>query len=634
MKISVPINIKTLNERTLPIYSEQLKRASAERVFICILDPVFTTGALDGIIDRLSMSVSYFKECGIEVGIWISAFGHGRPLYDDIEEGELGNYDPMVGLDGGSTPFGLCPLGEKFRRDYLGAVKRLAELSPDLIMLDDDFRFNRGNAYFVGCFCDKHIEDYYARIGERIPKSELAALIFRGGENKYRSAFMDMLGDTLLDFSRDLRETVDGVNPSIRLGVCSVRESIDYDGADPLDIARALAGGTEPYTRASGAPYGGDIIGPAEFTRMQFAESACEGVEIFSEGDTYPRPRYNCAASLLELYNYALIADGSGSGRLDYLVDYNHSPEYETGYLDRFIEDAPIREALEKMFRGKRADGVRIYNNRHKLRTWVLPDDTDEATVRRLPMAAENPAVRFLSKNSIPTVYTESDYPVMIMGENARDIDRDVLKNGAILDASAAKILLDAGIDTGLCNAVPTKPQEEYFVLEDECEVGVRTEKNIGMTVAEGAEILSIYRPSGLAASYSYVNGLGERFLVLGCEGYLVKANPSYENSYLRQKQLVDFIEKGKRLPFVIDKTCGLYAIAARGNGETSVMLINTSADDLRSSEIRLDGEYSRVSEVLSSNPDCPVRISLSGDKAEIKNIPAYSMAAFSVALE
>ena len=634
MKISIPINLKTINSDTLPVYYEQIRRARSERVFICILEPIFTPGALDGVTERLSSAIRYFKDREVEVGIWVSAFGHGRPLYSDMGVGELGSYDPIVGLDGGSTPFGLCPLGEKFREDYLSAIKRLSELSPDLIMLDDDFRFNRGKDYFVGCFCQKHTEEYYRRVGERIDKSELKRLIFSGAGNKYRSAFMDMLGDTLVDFAKDIRASVDSVNPKIRLGVCSVRESIDYDGVDPLTVARAFAGETQPFTRASGAPYGADIIGPIEFTRMQFSESLGQGVEIFSEGDTYPRPRYNCPSSRLELYNYALVADGLGDGRLDYIIDYNHSPDYETGYLDRYIEDAPVREALSDIFRGKSAVGVRILDRRHKLREWELPSDTDETLVRKLSMAAENPSVRFLSFNSIPTVYSGSDYPVMIMGENAREIDRAVLKNGAILDSLAARILMEQGIDTGLKSAVRVAPSEEYFIHADECEVGVDTGRNMGMTAAEGAIALSVYKPSGLVASYSYTNALGERFMVLGCEGYFASANPSFENSYLRQKSLVDFIEDGGvRLPAVSLKSPGLYILAAKGQGETSVLLINYSPDEIRHSDVRLDGEYGKLSAVLRSGVmrDYTQGITLNKDKVNIDYISAYGMVAFSV---
>ena len=93
----------------------------------------------------------------------------------------------------------------------------------------DDFRLN-SRGYYMGCFCPLHLQDFYARIGEVLPREELEARIFTGGSNPYRMAYMQMQRDTLLGFARMLREAIDAVAPRVRLGACTVLDNWDYAG--------------------------------------------------------------------------------------------------------------------------------------------------------------------------------------------------------------------------------------------------------------------------------------------------------------------------------------------------------------------------------------------------------------------
>ena len=56
-------------------------------------------------------------------------------------------------------------------------------------------------------------------------------------------------------------------------------------------------------------------------------------IELVTEGDTYPRPRLWVSSSILEGYDMILRADGYTHTILKYMLDYNSSPSYETGYV-------------------------------------------------------------------------------------------------------------------------------------------------------------------------------------------------------------------------------------------------------------------------------------------------------------
>ena len=635
MKISVPLNIKTLNKESLPEYYEQIKAIGADRVFICSLSQIACeSDTVRKNPEPLRYAISYFKERGLEVGVWLSTLGHGRALYSDAESSELGSYQPIVGLDGKSTPYGLCPLGEKFVADFTEGLKLVASLSPDIIMFDDDLRFNRGALYYMGCFCEKHKGIYAKKIGERISGDELRELIFAGGKNKYRTAFLDMLEESILDFCAKARAAVDEINPSIRMGTCSVRESVDYDGGAEK-MAEILAGGTKPFLRTSGAPYGFDIIEPAEFTRLQLAAYKALGIETLTEGDTYPRPRYNLPYNLLRLYDLILIADGKADCRLDYLLDYNHKPAYDPSYIQRYAKDMPIFKKTSELFSGKSAKGIYVYDRLHKLKEWELPETVDPSLVRRLPVLAENPAAKLMSRNGISTSFEKTDYPIALFGENARGIDRSDLKSGAVLDVRAAEILQGMGVDTGLLSAEKIKPTSEYFPLERDGAVDVDGGASYGMKVKPEAEVHSIYFTADgekteniqemPVASYSYVNAEGERFLVLGADVYLSSKIPNFTESFYREAQLKEWIEAaGKKLPAKTFGNPNLYVYTAGDDSTLAVLLVNAFADEIPSPEVFLDGEYKEIEFIAGSGR-------LMGDRLVLSEICPYGYAVFSV---
>lgn len=128
-------------------------------------------------------------------------------------------------------------------------------MNPDMIMLDDDFRLSSFRSYDMGCFCPLHLKEFYRLIGEEIPRKKIKWLVYTGGRNKYRDAYMDMLKSTLLEFAKKVEKTVHNINKDIRISACLVPSLWDIEGTDGIEIARTFAGETQPYLRFFGAPY-------------------------------------------------------------------------------------------------------------------------------------------------------------------------------------------------------------------------------------------------------------------------------------------------------------------------------------------------------------------------------------------
>lgn len=627
-KLSVPIGADNLNPEYFNVYLDEIKKCKAQRVFLAVLNHVLTEeSVVNKSPELLESAISFFKGNGIETGVWISALGHGIALTHEQNKKEDG-YTQIHGVMGDSYGYAYCPSDERFAADYAEKVALIAKMKPDIIMLDDDFRLNT-RQYYMGCFCPIHLEEYYKRIGERIPREKLEKLIFSGGKNKYRSEYMKLSADTLLGFAKKMRKAVDTVDESIRLGACTTMENWDFCGTDCIEIAKAFAGNTKPFLRTAGAPYWNtNIIDVIEETRQQVEWCKNTGVEIFTEGDTYPRPRYNVSSRVLELFDLAFVADGNSDGILKYMFDYLMNPDYEKGYAERHIRNESLRRELAEIFAGKRPIGVKPFNALHKIENWVLGENCESGTANRLINAYRSTSSMILSRNSIPTAYGESVYPLLVFGENARYISESDLKNGAIIDAKAAEILQASGIDTGLISFEPLSAAGEYFINEKSTVHNIQNISAGKVCCNEKAEIISRFEPNGTVAAYKYENKSGTRFFVLCFDYYSGERNPDYFNNYYRRTQLEETVEwvGRKPLPALCRKNPNLYMIASSDGKAMSVVLFNIFLDEIEKPEILLDICYDNARFINCTG-------TLDGNKITLSEIQPYGMAAFEVSL-
>lgn len=419
MKYSVPISIKTIEKDNIANLIQQLKSGDINRVFLTVTGPVYHSNtSIYTMQDKFRFAVDSLREAGFEVGVWLSTIGHGVPLAHESANEEIVEYQRIIGINGESMDGAFCPLDEKFSALCEKAVTIVAGFHPDIIMLDDDYRLNL-RAYSMGCLCPKHIERLEKKLGEKIDLQIFEQQCFSGGKNRYRDAWMDVMGETLEEFADSLRLAVNKVDSSIRLGICTCYDNWDYSGSDNIDLANRFAGDTKAFLRTIGPPYAWPKLTSAiEMTRMQAAWCKDSDVEVFAEGDVYPRPRYNVPSRLLELFDFALIVTGEVDGCLKYMYCYDRPLDYEQGYINAHIANQPLRKKLTELFKNKKAVGVRVFEEMHKTREWDMPKGYGSKL-------AENGffprAQRLLTQNSIPTTYEGYDAPLIVLGE-MRDI--------------------------------------------------------------------------------------------------------------------------------------------------------------------------------------------------------------------
>lgn len=626
-KITVPLmnsNVKRNDrERTL----EELRRFDAERVLLSLDRYELDIDKRRRVISELEDNCRFFKENGFEVGAWIWTFW--------VKDNK--NFKNMRSINGTEIKEFMCPKDENFVKFAADYIKDVAKTGVDIIQFDDDFRYG-----FLSdspaCLCDAHIAEINRITGEESTREELAKYIVSGGKNKYRDAYLKANGDAFRSFAAEIRKAVDEVNPNIRIGACSCMSSWDIDGTNAAELAKILAGNTQPFVRLNGAPYwavsqswGNSLQDVVELERMESSWTREDNIEIFAEGDAYPRPRTRCPASYLEGFDTAIRASGCTDGILKYGIDYLSNADYETGYAKFHERNRGTYAKIDGMFGDKACCGVRVYESMNKLSDMVMPTAVNNSV--NIEDLFFSKAARTLAYNTIPTVYEGKGVCGIVFDENARNLPLDALKNGLIIDIAAAEILATRGIDVGI-ETFGAEISSGTPLDDGGCECFINNNNHIltdGIPIYDiklkpNAEVLSDTKTSAgvIPMSYRYENSDGNRFLVLNVNTRA--GNSNVLKHYARSKQYSENIPwlSGNKLPAYVYGNPALYIIAKKNDSSMAVGLWNFFADTAINPVVELDSEYSGI-EFLNTNGK------LDGNKVYLNDIPPFGFVGFEV---
>ncbi len=586
-KLSVPLVLDTLDRYGKETYVNILKKMGAERVFLCPTGNKKFWDNYDYEISRLKKYVGYMKSNGFETGVWVWAFQYGN-----------GNFTYMKSPQGKNSVSSVCPTDKKYR-DMMGAfVEDAAKIGIDIFMFDDDFRYtfiDNG----IACLCDNHLKMIGDILGEEVTLKSMEKHLLHGKGNKYREAFVKANGSALATFAKEMREHLDKVNPDVRMGFCTCISQWDIDGMHPDELAKLFAGKTRPFYRLIGAPYwggmkawGNRIADVIELERIESARRYSPEIEIFSEGDTYPRPRFKTAASYLEGFDTALRAAGCTDGILKYAIDYSADPDYEYGYISRHIENMPMYDKITEMFSDKKSIGIRIYDKADKFAQ--IPITARYEGSNEIQNIAFNTAQRLITGCSLSSCYEGIGCGAIAFGEHVKSVPDECLSKGLIVDLAAAEILKEKGIDCGI-ESVGKSLQSNCEIFEKgNCHVDIFGGVECKMTViSENAETESFFETEEgtVPASFRYENGMGQRFLVYCYDANDNADREDFYRQYMRAEQIVSAVPWlcGRELPAVITGNPDLYVQVKENERLMAMGLWNFFFDDIPQPEIRLD---------------------------------------------
>ena len=630
-KLYVPINNQRLAEYK-DEYIKYCRECGVTNIFITIGQPV-TSADHTAMLELLKTNIKALEDEGFTVGVWMNGFGFGGPMTDD-EKKRTARFTKITSIDGTTWEKAFCPLFGHYRIYVKKLVTDLVFVGAKMIMVDDDLCLNVRPG--LGCACRHHMEALSMVLGEKVEREDLAKLIYTGGPNRYRSAWLKVQGDSIKDFCRILREEINTVDSSVRLGFCAGFTSWDLEGCDALELTEILAGNTKPFLRYSSAPYWtyenrfpwetpSHVV---EFARLQ--RHWCDGkdIELFLEADSYPRPRYRVPAFAIESFDFMMAADSKASA-LKYIFDYVSSPDMEKGYLNEHIKNKALRESVANAMGDMGSDGIYVHEEMRKFENMTMPDKFagDQAVMASTSFSFSS---AMLSACGIPTTYENNKKITAAFGDAGRTVPMG--QAGYILDYTAALEMKWRGIDVGLLSAKEIDtPSYEFFEKHgDKVNIFGAPAKMYQATLEPTAVVESYFTingttPTQVPMSYRYTNADGVSFLVFLFRAECLNCNSGIACSYYRREQISDFCEDlGCKLPAVIKNAPSLYIIAKSEGKKTAISFVNYSDDAIDSPVFELDKKYKKISFF-----GCDGK--LRGDKAELEPIAARSFGAFVV---
>ena len=263
---------------------------------------------------------------GIECGWWITA---------TLKSGRSEQFSGMVDTEGKPSFFANCPLDPVFRKTFSENVARFAEIArPAFIITEDDYSIHAGSSEY-GCFCEHHLAEFAKRMGKAYTREELIS-IFRAGteeSNALLRAWRELIRDSMVLISREIREAVDRKTPEIPIGYMQ-SGGADMDGDCTAAVCRALAGERHaPFCRFYGTSYcGGDSKDiPRVLHHALYSKQHAEDIVAYHESDTFPHTRFFMSADFMRAMMsvvYSAGFDGSTFQTQQLLDDPNEEPAY------------------------------------------------------------------------------------------------------------------------------------------------------------------------------------------------------------------------------------------------------------------------------------------------------------------
>ncbi|MBQ8146788.1 MAG: hypothetical protein IJ039_08385 [Clostridia bacterium] len=179
------------------------------------------------------------------------------------------NWEMLVDHKGRKSLGCGCPIGECFREQAGERLRIWTETKPDVIWIDDDFRYhNHGTPIFARqdgeswyndyyCFCDEHLRLFNEKYQTSYDREELICHMTKCGEPlDIRKKYLDFLGETIAETADWIRHTVQTISPETRIAqMTSVPDAHSAEGRDWNNFLYSLCGEYSPIVRPHFGPY-------------------------------------------------------------------------------------------------------------------------------------------------------------------------------------------------------------------------------------------------------------------------------------------------------------------------------------------------------------------------------------------
>jgi hypothetical protein len=161
-------------------------------------------------------------------------------------------FELMADTDGRRASAQVCPLCPAWRKYLARTFAQYAALRPDIVWVEDDFRFhNHAPLKWGGCFCDRHMRRFSQLVGRRVSRREFFKRVVQPGPpHPWRKAWLDLNRQTINELARLIDDAVSAVSPRTRVGLMTSVPSVHAaEGRDWHTLLGNLSGRHAPVVR-------------------------------------------------------------------------------------------------------------------------------------------------------------------------------------------------------------------------------------------------------------------------------------------------------------------------------------------------------------------------------------------------
>ena len=502
--------------------------------------------------DFWKRSAEKLRAAGISVSLQLSnSLGHGDRPYGNcrglIFEGSP--VELMVGHDGVQAITCFCPRGKFFGEYVATSLSYYAELAPEYIWIDDDFRAKGHGRVKFGCFCENCIAAFNEKHGTDMTREELVEKVLYG-ELSWREKWIAFTREGLQLLVKKLADAVHKVSPKTLFcyqhGPYGAYTGYSLDFV--FDAMLEANGGIPPCSRPGGGTYDdhdpNKVIKKANMLSHQNAMLPSYVKRKAPEIENLPFNAFGKSPAGTAFETSAYLAYGNTDMSYSMIMRDNEPMEWYGKFFKLFSEHRPYWDRLANDNLHTRQAGIRYYMTEA---VWqkTLAEGESFAELNVEPFNE----IQDLSRDAIPYVYDRTEQSVLFLHpEVAKHISREELDwlrtRPVITDGETIDILQQRGFDFGV-ECTRLEDNVAQMLGEHFCEHPLKPKEREGYTTSiygrgrmtrytmrmpEGSEILADYAPSlpeypalfaGDAHPYGVAEGIismetGAKWAVLG----------------------------------------------------------------------------------------------------------------------
>lgn len=293
-------------------------------LFTALTHPPLPLADVESRATVLRDTIPQFQALGLPTGInHLATIGH---LDENLEYSLREPWQHLVDFDGGTSASCYCPADPRMQQYVRRCYAALAAAKPDFLWVDDDVRLEGHGPIRFACFCDRCMATFSAESGTEWTRASLVAALRSGSWPErlaLRRRWLSHNRDALRNLMRTVREAVDGVDPTIPLGLMTAEVSYSGYGFDAWAAALAGPRNLPVKWRPGGGFYTDDtpvqLLDKAHSTGRQIALLPDSVTEIPYEHENFPYQQLKKSVTIFTAEIAAAIGAGCTGAALNCL---------------------------------------------------------------------------------------------------------------------------------------------------------------------------------------------------------------------------------------------------------------------------------------------------------------------------